>query len=375
MRSTVIARCAGVLLGFLLPTSVWANIGPKWWGDPSAEPQGLKGVAITHEKLTIDLRPLADVQPVQVHAIYQLNNPGRVKKLDLLFITGVEVVSDFEVRLGDRLIESKRLPSEQSPDKLPWDWKPPEYLPGIDSEQTHPWNRFGLTEKTLLAFSIELPPGPSTLEAHYRARATGASENYPTVTWQFPYILAPAREWGNFGRLDVTVYLPEAWQSNSTPKLEREGGVLRGHFTSLPANCLSVAVRAPVGPELQRTIRVYAIVYGFVLLCGGILCWWGGRLLGWLLVNKTSYRSSLWAVPGAFLMAIAWPAAFLATLTYARMAIYDLLAGQENPYFYEHFIGPNLGTLCLMPFVFLTGFVLAVRGFWRSLRTDPARIP
>jgi hypothetical protein len=232
MRSSVIAGCGGVLLGFLLPASVWANIGPKWWGDPTAEPQGLKGVAITHEQLTIDLRPLADVEPVKVEAIYQLNNPGPAKKLDLLFITGVAGVSDFEVRLGGRPIESKRLTSEKNLDKLPPNWKPPEDLPGIDSEQTGSRNRFGLTEKIVLAFSLELPHGSSTLEAHYRARATGESENYPTVTWQFPYVLAPAREWGSFGGLDVTVYLPEAWRSNVTVKqFSARGSGLRRHGT------------------------------------------------------------------------------------------------------------------------------------------------
>jgi hypothetical protein len=50
MRSSVIAACGGVLLGLLWPSMAGANIGPKWWGDRTAEPLGLKGVAITHEK-------------------------------------------------------------------------------------------------------------------------------------------------------------------------------------------------------------------------------------------------------------------------------------------------------------------------------------
>jgi hypothetical protein len=65
-------------------------------------------------------------------------------------------------------------------------------------------------------------------------------------------------------------------------------------------------------------------------------------------------------------MALVWSAALLATLGYARMAIYGLLAGQDNPYLHEHFFLPILGTLCLIPFVLLAGFVLAVRGFRHS---------
>lgn len=93
MRQSMIAACWAVFLGLLLPSMASANIGPRWWGDRSAEPLGLKGVDIIRETLTIDLRPLADVQPVKVDAFYHLNNPGTAKKIDLLFITGVTGVS------------------------------------------------------------------------------------------------------------------------------------------------------------------------------------------------------------------------------------------------------------------------------------------
>ena len=62
-RTTALLCCAA--LAVLAPTTR-ANIGPRWWGDVTTEPWGLKDVAIEHEELVIDLRPLADARPVRV---------------------------------------------------------------------------------------------------------------------------------------------------------------------------------------------------------------------------------------------------------------------------------------------------------------------
>src|SRR5262245_15376200 len=79
-----------------------ANIGAKWRGAYATEPHGgLAQVAITREKLTIDLRPLADLQPVQVEATYQLDNAGSTQRLDLVFVAGSDEVSEAEVFCGD----------------------------------------------------------------------------------------------------------------------------------------------------------------------------------------------------------------------------------------------------------------------------------
>ncbi|HTU16980.1 MAG TPA: hypothetical protein VMG10_02860 [Gemmataceae bacterium] len=378
MRLRMIARCWGVFLSSLLPSIAWANIGPQWLGDRTAEPLGLKGVAIIREKLTIDLRPLSTVQPVEVEAIYHLNNSGSAKKLALLFITGVTGVSDFEVRLDGRLVQSRRVPPEEQLSRrgeLPKSWQPPDDMPGIDSEVGRSHSHRRLEDAILLAFVLELPPGRSTLSARYRARAYGEDEDYPTVTWLFPYILAPAREWQSFGGLDVTVYLPETWQFKSKPDLEREGGVLRGRFTTLPADCLALAVRTPMGPELQEKLR-YTIwwcvaLYLLVVMSGGILCCWAGRLLGRFLVRKTSSdtrvrnRLTLWIIPFALLMTVGWEAAILGTWGLARESITGVFAGQESPYFREQFILPSVCNVCFIPFVLPAGFLLA-RGGARS---------
>lgn len=359
-RVLLLAGCWGMLL----PAAASANIGPRWWGDRTAEPLGLKGVAITREKLTIDLRPLAAVQPVEVEAIYHLNNPGSAKHLDLLFITGVAGVSDFQVQLNDRMIPSTRSPLSEHADQLPKSWQPPERLPGIYGEIPDGRTHLALGERIVLAFSIELPPGASTLQARYRARASGIDEQYPTVTWQFPYVLAPAREWQSFGGMDVTVFVPEGWQASSVPGLERDGDVLRGSSSSalLLPDCLVLAVRAPLQPELERIVLRYDILYVLGLMSGGVPCWWAGRLLGWLLSRKAEQRTTLWIGLVAFVAAIGWPALILWIFDLARHDIYGLLAGQESPYFHERFYLPKGITLLLLPLLFSAGFWLTWRG-------------
>src|SRR5262249_10812149 len=78
------------ILGLLaLPTTGRANVGPPYRGGQlTADPVGIKDVAIEREELTINLRPLAEVGRARVEAVYHLNNAGAERKLDLLFASG-----------------------------------------------------------------------------------------------------------------------------------------------------------------------------------------------------------------------------------------------------------------------------------------------
>jgi hypothetical protein len=192
------------------------------------------------------------------------------------------------------------------------------------------------------------------------------------VTWQLPYILAPAREWASFGGLDVTVYLPETWQAASKPSLEREDNVLRGSFAHVPADCLALAVRAPVPSELDSRVRRYVTLYLLALASGGLLCWWGGRLHGRFLVRKgiphdhaTSVRSYKRGT-FALLLAIGWAAMLVSVLLFAQNDLLKLLAGQESPYYRQRFFLPSCSTVLLLPILLLAGFCLAWGGFERS---------
>ena len=362
-RHAVVTGCCALLLVVVVPSVARANIGPRWWGDTAAEPQGLKGVTITREELTIDLRPLAEVQPARVEAVYHVHNPGPAKKLDLLFIAGGDGVSNFEIRLGDRLVESRSEPPEERPGHAgepPENWKPPRQLPGIDGSDTFPLTRESGGEFTVLAFAIELPPGRSTLTALYQVRACGTDEGYPTATWQFPYVLAPAKEWGGFGGLDVVVHLPEGWQTTSTPALARDGDVMWGHFEGLPSDWLAVGARRPVGPELKQAVRIYGTLYAGAVVAGGVFC----RLLGrglWRAATGSGFgiRASFRFVFAGILGALLWEALVYAAVSLARDGIYSTLAGQESPYFQEHFWLPQCGNLLLMVLILPAGFFIA----------------
>src|SRR2546423_13451981 len=98
-------RFVVLLVGLVLPSLAFANVGPpSWGGQVVAEPTGLKDVAVTHETLTIDLRPLADGKPVFVEAVYQLDQRGTERTLDLVFASGSERLTDFQVWLDDRAV-------------------------------------------------------------------------------------------------------------------------------------------------------------------------------------------------------------------------------------------------------------------------------
>ncbi len=320
-------------------------------------------MAITDEQLTLDLRPLAAGQPVRVEATYHLCNSGPARHADLLFVSATAVLKDFEVRLGDCPVESRPLSPEefrQYQEGLPADWKPPHNVPGIDWPET--WCHFDTDpdEFTLLAFSVELPAGASTLAARYRAHACGTDENHPTVTWQFPYVLAPARRWGGFGRLGVTAILPPGWQSASTPTLKREGDVLRGWFDHLPANVLVVAARAPVGPELERAAILAWVLYALALLAGGLLCWGVGHWYGQI----ESRRGAVWgdvhvrATLLAVLMGMAWAGLLYGATRLAVWGIFASLGGQESPYFHERTDPAWCGSVLLMLTVLPAGLLL-----------------
>src|SRR5207244_3098648 len=154
-------------------------------------------------------------------------------------------------------------------------------------------------EMQLLTFSIELPPGPALLRVRYQARACGGDEGFPTTTWQFPYILAPARSWGSFGGMQVTVYLPAEWQCVSRPALKREGDVLQGSFDRLPSDALVVVARAPLGPGYQQAIN-FSLGLGLLILAGGFFaCVCSGRWIGRFLAQARHpwlKRSNLWII-------------------------------------------------------------------------------
>src|SRR5262245_11559887 len=166
------------LAALLLVAPVRANVGPpSKGGQLVAEPTGLKDVAITRESLAVDLRPLADGGPGVVEAVYHLDNRGPQRKLDLVFVSGSERVSGFQVWLGEQ-------PLASTPGKLgdlPAAWKPPKQTPGIVDEQGIGYLAYSRTPLTPLSFTAVVTPGAQTLKVRYEAEAAVHYYGRPTV--------------------------------------------------------------------------------------------------------------------------------------------------------------------------------------------------
>jgi hypothetical protein len=370
-KAALIASLAGV--ASLVPVPVaWANIAPRFWGDPTSEPWGLKDVAVVQERLTIDMRPLADRNPVRVEVTYDLSNAGPSRHLDLLFVSGEVGLSDFEAHLGDTPLRTRLLPASESRslwEQSPRSWRPSKEAPGIVKDQTFylfvGWD----AQPEIAAFALDLPPGASTLRVRYLARACGAAER-ATVTWQFPYVLAPAREWGSFGRLDVVVHVPARWDARSTPALDRDGDTLRGSFDGLPADALLLATGAPVPPEYSWAIYGVEAFCAFVLLGGPVMCWWAGRLQGLSRIRfHASGKRGLWAgirvVVLATFPALLWGSVLFALQPVSERIVKASLHGQESPWFGDHLFEPCC-VILVIPVAVLSGVVITLASASRA---------
>jgi len=297
MRST---SCATFLLLVTLARPATANVGPPWRaGDRVGEPNGLQGVVILCEHLTIDLRPLRDGKPAIVEAVYEVYNKGNTANADLLFVAGSPIGDRVEVRLNAKEIGFAR----QSRPSLPETWKVPETTPRIGAGADIHYKLRG-SKETVLAFTISLPPGEHSLRVRYEAEASAHASDGPTRYWQLAYILAPARAWGGFGDLHVSVYLPPGWAAASDPELKRDGDEMTGTFNSIPADALRLTVQSPARVAPWMTTTLATAGGGTGLLGGMVLCWrWGaarGHRLG------AQHRSSRAAWPISLLAAVLW---------------------------------------------------------------------
>lgn len=145
-----------------------------------------------------------------------------------------------EVRLDDEPLA--RLPGRSDDAEDP-SWSPPRWTPGFDGDVDLPYEAERDRSEDP-RFALHVAPGEHQLVVSYSTSA-GAYFCEPTLCWQLPYVLAPAKTWGGFGGLDVTVRVPEAWRFASEPALAPDGEAMRATFTELPANALAMTLQAP----------------------------------------------------------------------------------------------------------------------------------
>lgn len=319
---------ASLLLCACLPAAAFGNAAaPSQGGHAGAEPTGLEQVFILRESLNIDLRRLEadshEGQLILVEAVYELENRGVERRLELVFAFG-SAFQDFRVWLDDEPVGSQPVRLKEQPrswdvpDTTPWlDGRRLDYAAGRSSA-------YGGRESQ--SFNPVVPPGRHRLSASYSVTPTRYAGS-PVRYWQFAYVLAPAREWAGFGGLDVTVSAPQGWTLVTEPKLSPEGGALKGHFDQLPADALALTARAPV-PSSYHLAN-----YFFLLLF--LLAVFASPLLIVIFARRRGYRlklSWLWGLGAALL----WGLLILAAgVLYAVGAGYTVARGQYSAGGYE----------------------------------------
>jgi hypothetical protein len=269
-------------------------------------------VVIERETLTIDLRPLATRQPAIVEVTYRLHNDGAAYTSELIFVSGSAVKpEDTQVQLDGQAIPC----TTASLAELPLSWQPPRTTPAVGSLTADlPYQiKDNAKSSTLLSCRMTLPPGKHTLTTRYQTEASAdSSGKAATRYWQLAYVLAPARDWGGFGGLEVTVHLPPGWRAASRPSLTRDGDQLRGAFDTVPDDSLALTIQAPGTGMALWPSWVFLGIWAGVGLAGMVACYWLGSRTGRRLGLRG--RGSAWAWVMSVVAAAAWTGLLMAAL-------------------------------------------------------------
>jgi hypothetical protein len=102
---------------------------------------------------------------------------------------------------------------------------------------------------------MRIPAGSSTLRVNFRTLIDNDRSTVPTCCWQFIYLLAPARDWGGFDKLDVKVLIPSGWKFASNIGLQRDGDILSGTFDHIPDDALALTIRM-LPESLQNRLNI-----------------------------------------------------------------------------------------------------------------------
>jgi hypothetical protein len=341
-----------LLLIVICVTSISANMAaPSQGGQTLTEPAGVKNIEILHEDLTFDLSQLGDETVpfrerfIDVEAVYEVNNPTDIPKLDLVFVI-VSESKNFRFFADNTEIKTETIDNADFADRKTW--KVPSKTPFEGKELMYnPANGSLKSAK----FSLKLSKGKHTLRAKYKAELTINQSVGITKAWQFAYLSAPARDWKSFGGLRLDIKIPAGWSFDSNLKLERIGDSLSGNFTEIPADAITLTTQMPIPENYNSTSDFYYFIFVpslfaaplFILL----LAFWKGY--------KWRYN---WAY--GFLFGILWAGSSGLSglkMLYAGDAL--IPKAQQASYGYGDGIG-FLFMIILTPIIFVIGTLLWV---------------
>ena len=185
-----------ILLSLIIPKAVNANMAAPYFepGELIGEPTGdFRNLGIVWEKLNFDLRPLNNFGESTVTAIYQIRNDGEKIPVELLFVSP-------GIKTSSVTIDGKKIAAETIKDpKLRPTWKVPSKVPTPGGS-----TEFFVNESvnSALKFKPTIPQGEHQLQVQYIVEP-GISEPSIYKHYQFVYILAPAKNWAFFKRLEA----------------------------------------------------------------------------------------------------------------------------------------------------------------------------
>lgn len=349
----MISRVALVALAVcvLAPGRAAANVGRRIWGGALiAEPGGIPDIAIQHEQLVLDLRPIAAQDRARVTATYQLDNHAAAATLSLVFVSGERSATDFTVTLDGATAQVSGV--QRIHDALPAAWRAPATTPLSGGGEAS----YGVPDGSAFGFTLTVPSGAHTLAIAYQAEALHDHKATPTVLHQFAYVLAPARSWASFGGLDVTVQVPPGWDAAVAPAMSRTGDVFHAAFPALPGDAIALSLRA--ASPLYLPLRIVGLLaLALVGLGGGfVVAAWSRRR-----ARSDDLHPSL---TRAACLGLAWSAVFLAVgMAAVLVPMWTIPAGEaDGGYAVIAYAGlVMLGALALWP-------IGAVIAWWADRR-------
>ncbi len=230
----------------------WANMAsPEYAGDFLGEPLGnVATLDILHEDLRFDLRPLAEQQPADVSAIYQVQNTGVETTVELLFmapgLAAGQVLLDGADAIAADVVDNPVIPEN---------WQVPQTITPISG----------------LQFTIPLASGEHTISVQYTAQpGSDGWDLYRKYT--LDYLLSPAAQWRSFGTLAVDVYAPRGWETDFSLAIPPAAtGHWQAEFTGLPADSMTL-LTYPTVPLYRALLRKLCTVGSWLVASAGI--WW-----------------------------------------------------------------------------------------------------
>jgi len=298
LRGAAVLAVLVCALATCFPVAARADAASPWQaGDVIGEPTGAVAyVAITHEDLAFDLRPLADAKPVRVSATYQLRNDSTATKAPLVFLAdhALTGASDFTVAFDGSPLRATPTTLTRLPDA----WKPPPATPSLNNgEEIQYSSRPG----TAFAFTAVIPPGSHRLAVAYDVLPGSFNARDAAIVWQIGYVLAPARQWASFGDLSVSVRLPSGWRARALPELARVGDTLVGQFSGLPADSLAISAAFPQDPHVM-SLQAWTATQWPLIVILLVITVTGAIVGGIFTAHRWPFLFSglMWAVPAVW---------------------------------------------------------------------------